>query len=102
MTAMRLMAKLRFLRGTSSIRSATATSASSSGACSPSSRPTSTTVLSRLDAANHAAAVRLLGVPETIKGYGRVKDASAAEAEKARAAALKQFHAQKAPMEMAA
>ena len=42
--------------------------------------------LSRLTAANHAAAVRLLGASETIKGYGRVKEASAAEAAKARAA----------------
>ena len=59
-------------------------------------------MVAKLDAANHAAAVRLLGVAETIKGYGRVKEASAADAAKARAAALRQFNAQKAPMEKAA
>ncbi len=52
--------------------------------------------------ANHAAAVRLLGVAETVKGYGRVKEASAVEAAKARAAAQRQFNARRAPMEKAA
>jgi indolepyruvate ferredoxin oxidoreductase len=59
-------------------------------------------VVARLSGTNHAAAVRLLSVPETIKGYGRVKEASAAEAAKARAVALRQFNAAKPPMEMAA
>ncbi len=59
-------------------------------------------VLAKLDAANHAAAVRLLGVAETVKGYGRVKEASALDAAKVRAAALRHFNAQKAPMEKAA
>ena len=59
-------------------------------------------VLAKLNASNHAAAVRLLGVAETIKGYGRVKEASALEAAKARAAAQRQFNAQKAPLEKAA
>jgi len=59
-------------------------------------------VLGRLNAANHSAAVRLLSLPETIKGYGRVKEASAAEAAKERAAALKRLNAEKPAMEEAA
>ncbi len=59
-------------------------------------------VLAKLDAGNHAAAVRLLSVAETIKGYGRVKEASAVEAAKARAAAARQFDAKPAPMVKAA
>ena len=53
--------------------------------------------LARLTPANHAAAVRLLGLAATIKGYGRVKEASAAEAAKARAAALEAFTAPDGP-----
>jgi indolepyruvate ferredoxin oxidoreductase len=59
-------------------------------------------VLAKLDAENHAAAVRLLSVAETVKGYGRVKEASAVDAAKARAAAQRQFNARKVPMERAA
>ena len=59
-------------------------------------------LLSRLGAANHAAAVRLANVPETIRGYGRVKAANAVEAAKARASALKQLKKAPAPEEMAA
>ena len=58
--------------------------------------------LARLTPASHAAAVRLLSLAEAIKGYGRVKEAAANEAAMAREAALRQFEAEKAPMEMAA
>ena len=59
-------------------------------------------VLTKLSAENHAAAVRLLSVAETVKGYGRVKEASAVDAAKARATAQRQFNAQRASMDKAA
>ena len=59
-------------------------------------------LVQRLAPANHALAVRIVSLPETIKGYGRVKEANAAEAAKARANLLQQLRAAKAPMELAA
>jgi indolepyruvate ferredoxin oxidoreductase len=58
---------------------------------------------SGLTPANHAIAVRIAGLPETIRGYGRVKEANAAEAEKARANALLELRTPKtSQVEMAA
>ncbi len=59
-------------------------------------------LVARLTPGNHAAAVRLVRVAETIRGYGRVKEASAAEAAEARAAALKALDAQEPVLEIAA
>ena len=57
----------------------------------------------RLTSASHSAAVRVVGAYEGIRGYGHVKEASAAEAAKTRAEALDEFKAAgKAPVEKAA
>jgi indolepyruvate ferredoxin oxidoreductase len=55
-----------------------------------------------LTAATHAVAVRVVQAYETIRGYGRVKEASASEAAKARAHALAELKAGKAAVELAA
>ena len=59
-------------------------------------------LIARLVPANHAIAVRIAGLPETIRGYGRVKETAAAEAAKARASALQQFKTAKTQIELAA
>ena len=59
-------------------------------------------LVARLAPANHAIAVRIAGLPETIRGYGRVKEAAAAEVAKARANALQQLKTAKTQMELVA
>ncbi len=59
-------------------------------------------LLKRLAPANHAIAVRIASLPETIRGYGRVKEASAAEAAKARASAFQQLGSVKTSLGLAA
>jgi indolepyruvate ferredoxin oxidoreductase len=56
----------------------------------------------RLTPASHAIAIRVVGAYETIRGYGHVKEACAAEAAKTRADALNELKAGKAPVEKAA
>ena len=56
----------------------------------------------RLTPASHSIAVRVADSYEAIRGYGHVKEASAAEAEKTRAQALNELKAGKAPVERAA
>jgi indolepyruvate ferredoxin oxidoreductase len=56
----------------------------------------------RLAPANHAIAVRIASLPETIRGYGRVKEANAAEAAKARASAFQQLGSLKTTLGLAA
>ncbi len=56
----------------------------------------------RLTPTSHPIAVRVVGAYETIRGYGHVKEASAAEATKTRASALSELKAGKAPVEKAA
>ncbi len=102
MTAFRVAAKLRFLRGTWLDPFRNSAERTLERRLVAEFEADVDDVVARLSPANHAAAVRLLGVPETIKGYGRVKEASAADAAQARAAALRQFDAAKPPMEMAA
>ena len=102
MTAFRLLAKLRFLRGTLLDPFRNSDERKFERRLISEFEADVDDVLARLSATNHDAAVRLLSVPETIKGYGRVKEASAADAAKVRAAALRQFNAAKTPMEMAA
>ncbi len=59
-------------------------------------------LIARLAPESHALAVRIASLPELIKGYGRVKEASAAEAAKARATLLQQLRSPKTPTELAA
>ena len=56
----------------------------------------------RLTPAFHSTAVRVVESYEAIRGYGHVKEASAAEAAKTRAAALNELKAGKAQVEKAA
>ena len=56
----------------------------------------------RLAPASHAAAVRVVDAYEAIRGYGHVKEASAAEAAKARASALSELRTGKAIVDKAA
>jgi indolepyruvate ferredoxin oxidoreductase len=59
-------------------------------------------LLARLTPSTHALAVRIIGSYETIRGYGRVKEASATEAARARANGLHQLKAAEAPRAKAA
>ena len=59
-------------------------------------------LVARLTPATHSLAVRVVGAYETIRGYGRVKEASAADAARARANALHQLKAAEAPTAKAA
>ncbi len=59
-------------------------------------------LVQRLTPASHPVAVRVVSAYEAIRGYGHVKEASAAEAAKTRAAALNEIKAAKAPVERAA
>ena len=59
-------------------------------------------LLVRLTPATHPLAVRVVGAYETIRGYGRVKEASAADAARARADALREFKAVETPAAEAA
>ena len=102
LAALRMMAKLRFLRGTWFDPFRNTDERKLDQRLLAEFEADVEAVLPRLTATSHAAAVRLLSLHETIRGYGRVKEASAAQAAVARAAALRQFNAQKAPMEMAA
>ncbi len=103
MTAFRLMARLRFLRGTlldpfrnSDERKLERRLVGEFEA------DIDDLVAARLAPGNYALAVRIASLPEAIKGYGRVKEASATEAAKARANALRQLRAVQVPMELAA
>ena len=102
MTAFRVMARLRFLRGTILDPFRNSDERKLERRLLSEFEADIEELIQRLAPGTHALAVRIAGLPETIKGYGRVKEASAAEAAKARAAALQQLRATKAPMELAA
>jgi indolepyruvate ferredoxin oxidoreductase len=102
MTAFRVMARLKFLRGTwlDPFRNSE-------------ERKLERRLIGELEAdvadltqrptpASHPIAVRVIGAYETIRGYGHVKEASAAEAMKARASALNELKCGRAPIEKAA
>ena len=91
MTAFRLMARLRFLRGTMLDPFRNSDERKLERRLIAEFEADIDDLVQRLAPGNHALAVRIAGLPETIKGYGRVKEASAAEAAKApreRAAAV--------------
>ncbi len=102
MTAFRLMARLRFLRGTLLDPFRNSDERKLERRLIGEFEADIDELVARLAPGNHALAVRIASLPETIKGYGRVKETSAAEAAKARASALHQLRAMKAPMELAA
>ncbi len=102
MTAFRLMARLRFLRGTLLDPFRSSEERKLERRLVAEFEADIDELVQRVAPGNHALTVRIASLPETIKGYGRVKEASAAEAAKARASALQQLRAVKAPMELAA
>ncbi|HZZ62438.1 MAG TPA: indolepyruvate ferredoxin oxidoreductase family protein [Roseiarcus sp.] len=102
MTAFRLMARLAFLRGTLLDPFRNSDERKLERRLIGEFEADIDELVARLAPGNHAIAVRMASLPEAIKGYGRVKEASAAEAAKARASALEQLRATKAPMELAA
>jgi len=102
MTAFRITARLRFLRGTWLDPFRNTDERKLERRLIEEFESDLQMLLAKLDEATHAAAVRVASLPETIRGYGRVKAASAAEAAKARAAALQRLKKAPAPAEMAA
>ena len=62
-------------------------------AAAPTTRRCSTSWSQRLDATNHATAVELARVPEQIRGFGHVKEASVQRAKAAEAALLDRWRA---------
>ena len=102
MTAFRLMARLRFLRGTWLDPFRYSNERKLERRLLGEFETDVEDLIGRLSPDNHAAAVRLASVYETIRGYGRVKEANAAEAAKARANALRQLRADSSPVDKAA
>ena len=102
MTAFRILARLKFLRGTwlDPFRSSDERKLEQRLVAEYEADIEELTA--RLTPANHAIAVRIAGLPETIRGYGRVKEAAAAEAAKARANAFEELKTGKTQMELAA
>ena len=91
MSGFRLLAKLRFLRGTCSTSSARPRSGAGSGSFSPITRRCSTGSRRSLPPANYAPALALAAYPRKIRGYGHVKHAQAAPALAERERLMKAF-----------
>jgi indolepyruvate ferredoxin oxidoreductase len=102
MTAFRLMARFKFLRGTWLDPFRNSVERKLEKRLIAEFEADVENLLARLTPTSHPLAVRVIETYGTIRGYGRVKEANAAEAAKARAAALEQFKAPKAPVEKAA
>ena len=98
----RVLARMKRLRGTRarSVRPHAASGAPS-GRRSPSSSARSTRLAADLDAANYALAVEIAALPQTVRGFGHVKERNRAEYEKKQAALLARF-GRAAPMAQAA
>ncbi len=102
MTVFRVLTRLRFLRGTALDPFRNSDERKLERRLIAEFEADIDDLIARLALENHALAVRIASLPEAIKGYGRVKEASAAEAAKARANALEQLRTLKTPMELAA
>ena len=102
MTAFRAMARLRFLRGTWLDPFRSSDERKLERRLLAQFEADIDELLPRLSATSHPVAVRVTALYETIRGYGRVKEANAVEAEKARAAALRELKAAKVLTDKAA
>ena len=102
MTAFRVLSRLRFLRGTPLDPFRNSDERKLERKLLAEFETDIDGALARLTPANHNAAVRLASLPETIRGYGRVKEAHAVKAAKEREAIQRDFAAPKPVMEMAA
>ena len=102
MTAFRVMARLKFLRGTWLDPFRFSDERKLEKRLIAEFEADVADLTQRLTPASHAAAVRVVDAYEAIRGYGRVKEASAAEAAKARASALSELRTGKAIVDKAA
>jgi indolepyruvate ferredoxin oxidoreductase len=102
MTAFRTMARLKFLRGTWLDPFRLSDERKLERRLVAEFEADVADLTQRLTPVSHPIAVRVVGAYETIRGYGHVKEASAAEAAKARVSALNELKAGKAPVEKAA
>jgi indolepyruvate ferredoxin oxidoreductase len=91
MTALRWLARLRFLRGTILDPFRNSEERKLEQRLVAEFESDVETILAGLDPATLPIAIRLAALPETIKGYGHVKEAAAKEAAKTRARLLAQF-----------
>jgi indolepyruvate ferredoxin oxidoreductase len=95
MTAFRAMARLRFLRGTLLDPFRNSDERKLERRLIAEFEADVADLTQRLTPASHPVAIRVVGAYETIRGYGHVKEANAAEAAKARADALNELKAGK-------
>jgi len=102
MTAFRIMARLKFLRGTWLDPFRLSEERKLERRLLAEFEADVEDLIARLTPATHPLAVRVVGAYETIRGYGHVKEASAVEAARARATALRELTAGKAPADKAA
>ena len=102
MTAFRVMARLRFLRGTWLDPFRNSEERKLERRLTAEFEADVEDLIAGLTPATHPLAVRVVGAYETIRGYGRVKEASAADAARARANALREFKAVETPAAEAA
>ena len=102
MTAFRIMARLKFLRGTWLDPFRLSEERKLEGRLLAEFEADVEDLIARLTPAAHPLAVRVVGAYETIRGYGHVKEASAAEAARERAAALRELKGGKALADIAA
>ena len=102
MTAFRMMARLKFLRGTWLDPFRLSEERKLERRLLADFEADVEDLIARLTPATHPLAVRVVAAYETIRGYGHVKEASAAEAAKERAAALRELKAGKASADKAA
>jgi indolepyruvate ferredoxin oxidoreductase len=102
MTAFRMMARLKFLRGTLLDPFRNSGERKLERRLIAEFEADVADLAQRLTPTSHPIAVRVVGAYETIRGYGHVKEASAEEAAKARASALNELKGGRAPVERAA
>jgi len=80
MPVFRLLARLRFLRGTALDVFGYTAERRDERALIREYVQTIGAILAKLDASNHAQAIELASIPEEIRGYGHIKEASLARA----------------------
>jgi indolepyruvate ferredoxin oxidoreductase len=102
LTAFRILARLRFLRGTWLDPFRSSDERKLERRLIAEFEGDVENFIARLNAGTHPFAVRIAGLYETIRGYGRVKEANAVEAVRARAKALEQLNFAETPAAKAA
>jgi indolepyruvate ferredoxin oxidoreductase len=102
MTAFRVMARLKFLRGTWLDPFRNSEERKLERRLVAEFEADLEDLLARLTPATYSIAVRVAGAYESIRGYGRVKEASAADAARTRADARRELEAAQAPAARAA